>query len=102
VAHFCHTSLLYVETIDFGDLQTAMTVLTTGTDPNIKDKKGKATLAHAQEFSQTIASLQQAGAKIENDQSMGNRPCTLVLSCNGDVRAPNKVVASSGSLLRKR
>jgi ankyrin repeat protein len=44
---FGYTPILYAATIDFGDFETAMTLLTTGTGPNIKDKKGKTALAHA-------------------------------------------------------
>ena len=63
VDHFGYTPLLYAATIDFGDFETAMTLLTTGADPNIKDKKGKTALAHAQEFPYASAALQQSGAK---------------------------------------
>ena len=40
-----------------------MTLLTTGNDPNIKDKKGKTALAHAQEFPYASTALQPAGAR---------------------------------------
>jgi hypothetical protein len=62
VGHFGYTPLLYAATIDFGDFETAMTLLTTGADPNINDKKGRTALAHAQEFPYTSAALQQPGA----------------------------------------
>jgi ankyrin repeat protein len=63
VDHFGYTPLLYAAIIDLGDFETAITLLTTGADLNIKDKKGKTALAHAQEFPYTSAALQQSGAK---------------------------------------
>ena len=62
-----------------------MVLLTTGTDANIKDKKGKTALAYAQES----ASSHREGINIESSRSLGSSPCILILVCNGAVRAPN-------------
>jgi hypothetical protein len=50
VDRFGYTPLLYASTIDFGDAESAATLLKAAADPAIKDKKGKTPLTHARDF----------------------------------------------------
>jgi ankyrin repeat protein len=63
VDRFGYTPLLYAATIDFGDAETAATLLQAGADPNVKDKTGKTALAQAHEYPYVQAALEKAGAK---------------------------------------
>jgi ankyrin repeat protein len=63
VDHFGYTPLLYAATIDFGDSQTATTLLKAGADPSIKGKKGETALTQARDYPYISAALEQAGAK---------------------------------------
>lgn len=63
VDRFGYSPLLYAATIDFGDAETAATLLQAGADPKVKDKQGKTPLSQASEFPYLHTALEKAGAK---------------------------------------